>query len=266
MRSSTFAELRIPWHAGIGDGPSNHLLSSQVQCVNALGQMVTDSSRRVRVFGTPLGTAEVLQIEPGRFLTFEYIGDKDYFNEVVGGARVRGAHCTSVDAAFLHRTAGGVVELVLIEWKYTESYRIRRPDPVRDKVRWGRYGEALMTDDGPVRGDLLEFVDLLDEPLYQLMRQQLLAHALETDHAHGAERVRVVHVLPAANVAYQQSLHRDSQQALGNTVGEVWSRLLRTPDRFVSVDSSLFLDPAVTSAEYVARYGDGTRELNQGYP
>src|SRR5450432_832390 len=37
-----FVELRIPWHAGVDGGPSNHLLSSQVQCVNALGQMVTD--------------------------------------------------------------------------------------------------------------------------------------------------------------------------------------------------------------------------------
>ena len=37
-----FAELGIPWHAGVDGGPSNHLLSSQVQCVNALGQMVRD--------------------------------------------------------------------------------------------------------------------------------------------------------------------------------------------------------------------------------
>lgn len=266
MALALFSELGIPWHAGVGDGPSNHLLSSQVQCVNALGQMVTDPSWIGRGFGAVLGTAEVLQIEPGRFLTFEYISPKDYFNEGAGGPRVRGTHCTSVDAAFLHRTDEGLVELVLIEWKYTESYRLRRPDPAKDKVRWGRYGAALMADDGPVRGDLLQFSDLLDEPLYQLMRQQLLAHALEADRAQGAERVRVVHVLPAANVAYQQSLHRESQQALGNTVTEVWGRLQRTPDRFVSVDSSLFLDPAITSTEYVARYGDPALTSNEGHP
>ena len=156
----------------------------------------------------------------------------------------------------MHRTDEGLVELVLLEWKYTESYRLRRPDPAKDKIRWGRYGAALMALDGPVRGDLLAFSDLLDEPFYQLMRQQLLAHALETDCAHGADKVRVGHVLPEANVAYQQSLHRGSQRALGSTVGQVWSRLLRTPDRFMSIDSSRFLDPAITSAEYVARYGD----------
>jgi hypothetical protein len=255
-----FSELGIPWHAGVGDGPSNHLLSSQVQCVNALGQMVADPSRLIRAFGSLLGTEEVLQIEPGRYLTFEYIGDTDYFNEGAGGPRVRGTHCTSVDAAFLHRTSRGQVELALIEWKYTESYRLRRPDPARDKVRRRRYESALEAEDGPVRADLLEFSDLLDEPLYQLMRQQLLAHALESEHVHGADAVRVVHVLPKANVGYQQSLHRESQLALGGTVGKVWSQLLRNPDRFLSIDSSLFLDPAVTSTEFVARYGDADHD------
>jgi hypothetical protein len=43
-----FAELGIPWHAGVKGGPSNHLLSSQVQCVNALAQMVGDPSSEER--------------------------------------------------------------------------------------------------------------------------------------------------------------------------------------------------------------------------
>src|SRR4051794_38605310 len=53
-----FAELGIPWHAGVDAGPSNHLLSSQVQCANALGQMVTDPARLVRAFGGLLEIAE----------------------------------------------------------------------------------------------------------------------------------------------------------------------------------------------------------------
>jgi hypothetical protein len=102
-----FSELGIPWHAGIDGGPSNHLLSSQVQCVNALGQMVHDPERLRFAFADVLGTQDVLEIEPGRFLTFEYIGPTDYFNEAPTGSRTRGAHCTSVDAAFLHRTSDG---------------------------------------------------------------------------------------------------------------------------------------------------------------
>jgi hypothetical protein len=247
-----FDELGIPWHAGVDGGPSNHLLSSQVQCVNALGQMADDPERLRIAFAEVLGTQDVLEIEPGRFLTFEYIGPTDYFGEAPSGARVRGAHCTSVDAAFLHRTTDGVVELVLLEWKYTEPYRARPAEPAKDKVRWERYGAAWSDPDGPIL-PTLPFEQVLQEPLYQLVRQQLLAHALEKDRAHGADRVRVVHVSPADNHAYQQSL-QPAHRSLGDSVTEVWSKLLRRPDRFLSLDSALFLDEDITSPEYTLRY------------
>jgi len=196
----------------------------------------------------------VLPIEPGRYLTFEYIGPTDFFGESPAGARIRGAHCTSVDAAFLHRGRDGVVELVLLEWKYTESYRRRTPDPARDAVRVGRYGAAVADAAGPVRDDVLAFEHLLNEPIYQLVRQQLLAHALETAGAERASRVRVVQVAPCGNDAYQLSLARPEHRALGSSVSEVWQLLLRHQDRFVQVDSALFLDPEITSREYVLRY------------
>jgi hypothetical protein len=251
-----FAELGIPWHASVSGGPSNHLISSQVQCVNALGQMVSDPSRVQRAFDGVLDIAELLEIEPGRFLTFEYIGPTDYFGESPTGKRIRGAHCTSVDAAILYRTSAGEVELALIEWKYAEEYRrLRTPDPVKDAVRWDRYGAAWLSVEGPLSSDLIPFEDMLDEPCYQLMRQQLIAHELERQHVLGADRVRVVHVLAPGNLAYQESLTRPSQRAVGSTVDEVWSKLLCQPDRFVHLDPKVFVDPRVTSAEYVARYG-----------
>ena len=66
-----FEELGIPWHCGIGRGPGNNLLSSQVQCVNALMPMVDQPARIVRAFNDVLDIAEVLEIEPGRHLTFD---------------------------------------------------------------------------------------------------------------------------------------------------------------------------------------------------
>ncbi len=250
-----FAELGIPWHAGVDGGPGYHLLSSQVQCANALTAMVHDPARLKRAFGGLVDIDEVLEIEPGRYLTFEYIGAMDYFGEAPGGTRIRGAHCTSVDAAFKHRARDGAVELVLVEWKYTESYGVRKPGPRKDAVRRTRYAAAVADPDGPVRGDVLSFEHLLDEPFYQLVRQQLLAHALERDGVEGAGRARVVHVLPAGNAGYQQSFARHEQRAPGATVSEAWQALLRHSDRFLSVDSPLFCDPAVTSDEYVLRYG-----------
>ncbi|GEM_PF-4982890 len=143
---------------------------------------------------------------------------------------------------------------MLIEWKYTESYPRRTPDPKRDAVRRGRYGAAVAAPTSPIRSDVLSFEMLLDEPIYQLVRQQLLAHALEQSGAEGAERVRVLHVCPRANDAYQGSLHRPEQRTVGSTVEQVWSQLLQHPTRFTSCDSEIFLDPTITSNEYVWRY------------
>jgi hypothetical protein len=252
---AVFDELGIPWHAGINGGPTNHLLSSQVQCVNALAAMMTDPARIKAAFGDVVDIAEVLQIEPGRFLTFEYIGEADHLNEARNGARVRGAHCTSVDAAFLYRTRRGVVELALVEWKYTESYlSARKPDPAKDAVRAERYEELYLAENSPLR-PVVPLRLLLDEPFYQLMRQQLLAAQLELHHAEGAARVWVLHVLDPANADYQRSIVRPEMKEFGDTVDQIWSFLLRAGSRFRHVDPQVFLDPAVTSPEYVARYG-----------
>ena len=251
-----FAKLGISWHAGTAGKPSNHLLSSQVQCVNALGQMMSAPDRLIKAFGPIVGPMQTVeQIESGRYLTFEYIGPKDYFHEAPNGQRIRGAQCTSVDAAFAFKNAKGERELALVEWKYTERYSSHKAHIASDEVRRTRYEPRLLAAAGPVRSDLLNFAHLLDEPLYQLVRQQLLAHAIETDPDIGFSRVRVLHVLPSANTAYQRSLRRAEQKALGATVSEVWTKLQLLPGRFRSIDSSIFLDPEITSAEYVHRYG-----------
>ncbi|MEP7090112.1 MAG: hypothetical protein ABI776_08380, partial [Nocardioidaceae bacterium] len=59
-----------------------------MQCVNAVGQMVADPARLLRAFGDVVDTDEVLQIEPGRYLTFEYIGPTDVLGESPNGPRV----------------------------------------------------------------------------------------------------------------------------------------------------------------------------------
>jgi hypothetical protein len=261
-----FRELGIPWHCGIDDGPGNNLLSSQVQCVNALLPMVTDPERIIRAFGDVVDIAEVLQIEPDRFLTFEYIGPYDYFDEGAGKPRVRGTKCTSVDAAFLYRTSTGAIELALVEWKYTEKYTtIRTPNPGYDRTRIKRYGADYHDPSGPLRSEFMSIEWMLDEPFYQLMRQQLLAWRLERDGAEGADVVRVLHVLPPGNHLCQQSLVRLAHRDLGGTVDEVWSKLLRRADRFRHVDPAVFLDEAVTSWDYVDRYSPtGTGDLPWG--
>ena len=72
--------------------------------------------------------------------------------------------------------------------------------------------------------------------------------------------VRVLHVLPPDNTGYQASLVRPEHRALGDTVDAVWQRLLRRPDRFTHVDPAVFLNPGITSGEYLARYGSPAPE------
>lgn len=107
-----------------------------------------------------------------------------------------------------------------------------------------------------MRGDILPVAALFDEPFYQLVRERLLAHALERSSAEGVTRVRVVHVFSPANDAYQRSLARPEHRALGETVSAVWQQLLHATNRLVSMGPATFLDATITSSEYVSRYGD----------
>ena len=152
----------------------------------------------------PVDIAEVLPIEPERFLTFEYIGPTDYFGEGIRDGkdvgRRRGTHCTSVDAAFLNKTSAGETELALVEWKFTESYLdVKERNAPSDAVRVGRYAADLSASDSPIALDVLPIELLLDEPFYQFMRQQLLAKRLEDNRVLNAEVVRVLHVLDPEN-------------------------------------------------------------------
>src|SRR4051812_47329785 len=45
-----FATKRIAWHAQTPAGPTNHLLSSQVQCVNALEPLAYDVNALLKAF------------------------------------------------------------------------------------------------------------------------------------------------------------------------------------------------------------------------
>ena len=67
--------------------------------------------------------------------------------------------------------------------------------------------------------------------------------------------MRVLHVLSPENLDYQRSIVRPEMKEFGDTVDEIWSFFLARRSRFRPVDPTVFLDPAVTSEEYVARYG-----------
>lgn len=247
-----FSSEAITWHDGVAAGPSNHLLDSQVQCVNALAPGISDSTFVRTAFSALLPIDEVLSIEPGRYLTFEYIGADDYLKERSGLTRTRGSMTTSADAAIRYRTPTGEIEVALLEWKFTEDYRGHELSTPRGVPRTERYRRLWEYESCPLRRDLLPYSDLFVEPFYQLFRQQLLAWQMEAAGELGAKRVRVVHLCPKANAGVHQALSRPSHAAVGTDTLDIWSEICVQPDRFISVDTDIFFD--LRSAEYRDRY------------
>ena len=265
-----FERLRIRWHDGAVAGPSNHLRSSQVQCVNALMPFVNDAEALKALFGAVLPIGEVLAFgdpdAPDDRVVFEWIGLDDHLHEGKGDgkARTRGANTTSVDAAIRYATPDGEIEIALIEWKYTESYLNPHPTPnnAANATRRARYAPLWGS---VVRTDLLELADLFVEPFYQLLRQQMLAHEMERVAELGAQRVRLVYAAPAANTALWSSLPTPKLRKLSlddpdvrtRDVRDLWNLLRREEDRFVWLDTASFVAPdAPTSIEFKDRYAD----------
>lgn len=240
-----FAEKEIVWHGGVGGGPSNHLCDSQVSCLNFLFPFAS-SAETLRELLLPV-YPDIRQMLPmelhgsaEQFVAFEWIGERNYLGERIarGEKRTRGANCTSADAAVLFEQPDGKRQLVLIEWKYTESYpsrAIRFSARGTDRaVIYRRFYEAA---DCPIDRSLVaHFDDLFYEPFYQLMRQQFLAREMERARELGADIVSVLHVSPTANRDLQ-TVTSPELRPLGSTAIDVWIRLTKDSDRFRSIST-----------------------------
>jgi hypothetical protein len=236
-----FAAQGIKWHDGQDGKPSNHLCSSQVCCVNFLFPFA-DKPRALAEVLRPVFPAiqEMLPIESGQYVAFEWIGQENYLGEKVSldGVRTRGANCTSADAAVMFERTDGERQIVLIEWKYTESYgktsfKIARSGTDRTAI----YRPLFERDDCPLIKDLLPSFDLLFfEPFYQLMRQQFLACEMEKAQELGASIVSVLHVAPTHNADFRR-VTSPGLATLGETATAIWENLVRTHNRFASIST-----------------------------
>ena len=228
-----FARHSIKWHMA-----NPHLLSSQVYCVNFLEPFAFEPRALRILLQNVLGPIhEMLEPEPdsdpGRFVSFEFIGARDYLNEGGKRGRARGAKCTSVDAALRFRLPDGSVEFALVEWKYTESYGEPNPLDPSNRERIRRYKNIAFHPDGPLRADCgVELGEFFTEPIYQLLRQQMLGMQMEKFQELEAKRVRTVLVGPSENVALSK-LRINALQQFGTDVPSAWRALLYDPDRFI---------------------------------
>ena len=126
-----FAQHEIKWHKGKGDKPYNHLCSSQVCCVNFLFPFADKPEALVELLRPVFPTIrDVLPMDPGQLVSFEWIGCQNYLREKTRASRrTRGANFTSTDGAVMFEGEDGLRQIALIEWKYAEAgpTRWRKP-------------------------------------------------------------------------------------------------------------------------------------------
>jgi len=233
-----FARHQIKWHKGKEGNPYNHLCSSQVCCVNFPFPFADKPKALVELL-RPVFPAirQVLPMDRGQSVSFEWIGCRNYLGEKSrSGIRTRGANFTSADAAVMFERQDGLRQIVLIEWKYTESYGetwlgFAQSGTDRRQI----YAWLFEREDCFLDKPLLPcFCDLFYEPFYQLMRQQFLAHEMEKARELGADVVSVLHIAPEHNKDFCR-VTSPALRRLGDSAINVWKRLVRTPDRFASV-------------------------------
>ncbi|MDQ0325535.1 hypothetical protein J2R99_001384 [Rhodopseudomonas julia] len=246
-----FSERRITWHLA-----ADHALSSQACCLNFLMPLAERPEVLSRLVSLALDIPQpqMLPVEAGPegrpwYVAFEWIGG-DYLNEsrsapkgAGSGGRTRGANCTSADAclAFKHQERR---ETLLIEWKYTERYGALL-GPAGHGVRISRYENLAFAPEGPIRSDLgLSLTDFFYEPFYQLLRQQMLAFQMQKAREDGAERVRVLHIAPSANLALRK-VTSPTLQRFGKDVFAVFRGLLQKPEDFVSRSTEALFRPLI---------------------
>ncbi len=254
-----FRKREIPWHNGFPDRngnparhPSNHLCCSQCACVNALWPMTYNPNLLASVFNPFF--PELDQILPfdadlplpdgnKPYLAFEWIGTKNYLKEISWG--IRGALGTSTDFAFRFRRFDGKVQMVLGEWKYTESYSRKLPAQENiSKTQLRIYQKAFDRWQNDHSG-LPPYHTFFIEPFYQLMRLTLLAREMENAYLSGdgemdSDIVSVAIVVPKANEEYRRSITSPELANYGRDVIAIWKKIA-TPERFVPIESEKLL-------------------------
>jgi hypothetical protein len=234
-----FSQFEIKWHDAIKNEPSNHMCDSQVCCVNFLYPFM-DERGALKDLLKPIfpDISRVLNMgsEDG-YITFEWVGLENYLGEKIRGnrKRTRGANFTSADAAVRFERQDGSIQIVLIEWKYTEAYfstPLMKAKSGTDRTKI--YEHLYLKDDCPLDKTLIDdFSSLFYEPFYQLMRQQLLAHEMELARELGASKVSVLHLAPGINKDFKRVTSPGLKQ-IGDSAVDVWKKIVIDDGLFIS--------------------------------
>ena len=228
-----FRSNRIVWWGGNKNKPSGHLLSSQISCINHLfflRQRKDISSKILKEIRSDV--IEAVWLDSG-FVEFEAIGKENYLGEK---SHIRGANTTSIDVVMVGKKQDGKNLLVMIEWKYTESYR---DECMYIEARSKIYDPFLLNVNCPIQVENLE--SLYYEPFYQLMRQTLLGWQMVINHEYDCDDYIHLHVIPNENL---ELIERITSPGLnGSTMSNAWKKVLRNPEQYLTISPKDFLNP-----------------------
>lgn len=241
-----FRRHDIRWW-GDGGGPTGSPISSQVACINHLEPVRRDPALALAVAEAVLPGAErVLAVEDGGFVAYEWIGESNYLGE---RGQARGANRTSLDALMFVEVEGER-SLVLIEWKYTESYRQgksrARSESGTDRI--AIYRPFLDRLDCPISVAEDRLDALFYDPLEQLMRQTLLGWQMVEAGELGADDWRHVLIAPDGNTELLAT--NPSPDLPGDSLRDVWTGVLKEPGRFSILSPSELLARVDPSGEW----------------
>ncbi len=255
MAEDYFDEKGITWHIH-----ASHALSSQICCLNFLMPLAHQPDALAQLIGHALTIAPPTMLPMERnaagkdwYVAFEWVGLDNYLGEVPAGKMpTRGANATSADAAVRFRHEGRI-EMLLIEWKYTENYGAPLKE-AGNPTRVGRYQNLAFAPAGPINAELgLKVEDFFWEPFYQLLRQQMLAHQMQRAHEAGADSVRVLHISPAAN----RPLHKVTAEKLrpySDDAFKAFKKVMVSPTDFIEWSTEALFAPLLADATPWSRY------------
>ena len=170
-----FKRHGISWWGGTEE-PTESPISSQVACINHLEPARQDRKVAQVVATNALpGAVDVLPVEDDGFVAYEYVGTQNYLGERGWSLSSRGKNTTSLDALMVAERSAGGRSLIVVEWKFTESYVPDKPLAVSERgtSRVEIYRPLLDDPTCPIKAD--DHERLFYDPFYQLMRQTLLA-------------------------------------------------------------------------------------------
>lgn len=230
-----FERNNITWWMPEENGPTGHLLSSQIACLNHLYWLRQRNDIVTAILkGIDPSIIKAKPIDDG-FVEFEVIGKENYLHEK---SHTRGANSTSVDALMVGCKQNNQRTLFFIEWKYTEFYQ---PESKYIPERFNIYNPLLDEKECPI--SIENYEHLYFEPFYQLMRQTLLAWQMAKHWEYGADDYMHIHVIPEKNIELRNKI--TSPGLKGNSMSDAWKNVLTYPGKYVVVTPEKLLGSVI---------------------